>query len=547
MTDWTDGYLADVTYTTAFYRHTTPIWLSLATLLSGHRPPRIDRRFRWCDLGCGQGLTALGVAACHPQAEVFAFDFSPTHIDNARVMAEQAGIGNVVFAETSFAELAALRPEALPQMDFIVLHGVWSWVSSTQRAFLLQFIRDRLAPGGVVYLSYNSLAGWAAMVPVQRLMRLYSEIRPGPVEEVIPGALGFLNELTSGDAAFFAHNPLVAARLDYLGKENPHYLAHELLHATWDPMSPDAVARDLGEVKSSFIGSATLLENFDALSVPPAIAASIAQIGDARMKEALRDLGAARTLRRDLFRRGTEKPLDGEVTALLDEIVLTEFCGKAEADITIATGGGTSRTLDRHVYGAVRGRLRAGPLSVGELRRNLGDLSATREVVSVLCETELAHPLLEPQKREPVVRAGALNRVIGQQNRQGGALKYLVAPKLGTGLPADTFETMVFEEFSAGMPDSLGPAIDRLMAMLLTRGLLPQQDGVPTDPDGTRATLRQALERFITTRLPVFQQLGILPEDRTAEPGRAAYEAWKRARACCPGDAVTPAKRRALL
>ena len=255
-----------------------------------------------------------------------------------------------------------LPREALPQMDFIVLQGIWSWVSSTQRALLLQFIRDRLAPGGVVYLSYNSLAGWAAMVPVQRLMRLYSEIRPGPVEEVISGALGFLNELVRSDAAFFAHNPLVAARLEYLAKKNPHYLAHELLHATWDPMSPDAVARDLAEAKCGFIGSATLLENFDTLSVPPNIAATIAQTGDARMKEALRDLGASRTLRRDIFRRGAEKPLAGEVTALLDEIVLTEFCGKDEADITIATGGGTSRTLDSNVYGAVRGRLHAGPL-----------------------------------------------------------------------------------------------------------------------------------------------------------------------------------------
>jgi SAM-dependent methyltransferase len=529
MTDWTDGYRADATYTTEFYRHMTPTWLSLATLLNGHRPPRIDRRFRWCDLGCGQGFTALGVAACHPQAEVFAFDFSPAHIDNARTMAAQAGIGNVVFAETSFAELAAAPREALPQMDFIVLHGVWSWVSSTQRALLLQFIRDRLAPGGVVYLSYNALAGWAAMVPVQRLMRLYSEIRPGPVEEVIPGALGFLNELVRSDAAFFAHNPLVAARLEYLGKENPHYLAHELLHATWDPMSPEAVARDLAEVKCGFIGSATLLENFDALSVPPNIAATIAQTGDVRMKEALRDLGASRSLRRDLFRRGAEKPLEGEVTALLDEIVLTDFCGKDEADITIATGGGTSRTLDGNVYGAVRGRLHAGPVSVGELRRNLGDLSTTREVVSVLCDTELAHPLLPQQTRAQMARAAALNRVIGQHNRHGGALKCLVAPKLGTGMPADTFETMVFEEFSAGMPDDLAPAIDRLMAMLLARGLLPQQDGKPIDPAGMRATLGQALERFITTRLRVFQQVGIVAE-ATAEPGTVASKARKRSR-----------------
>ena len=105
-----------------------------------------------------------------------------------------------------------------------------------------------------------------------------------------------------------------------------------------------------------------------------------------------------------------------------------------------------------------------------------------------------------------MARTDALNCAIGLHNRQGGTLKYLVSPKLGSGLSADTFETMVFEEFSAGMPSDLAPAIDRLTVVLLERGLLSQQDGAPIDLDGTRATLRQALERFITTRLPVFQR-----------------------------------------
>ena len=374
---------------------------------------------------------------------------------------------------------------------------------------MLQFIRDRLAPGGIVYASYNSLAGWAAMVPAQRLMRLYSETRPGPVEDVLPGALGFMNELIRGDAAFFAHNPLVAARLDYLSKENPHYLAHELLNGTWEPMFPDAVARDMAEAKCGFIGSATLLENIDALSVPPAVAAAIAD------RRCTHEGGAARSRRLAHPAPGSLPPRHGkagggEVTALLDDIVLAEFCAQDEADITIATGGSTSRTLDGQVYGEVQKRLRAGSLPVGELRRSLGDLSATKEIVSVLCETERAHPLLAAHKLGQE-RAGALNRVIGRHNRQGGALKYLLAPKLGTGLPADTFETVVFEEFSAGLPDDLEPAIGRLLAMLVARGLVPQHNGVPTDPEGTRAMLRQALDRFIATRLAVLQQVGILP------------------------------------
>src|SRR5271154_7088684 len=133
MTDWPDGYLTNVTYSTAFYRHTTPIWLSLATLLSGHRPPRIDRRFRWCDLGCGHGFTALGAAACHPEAEVFAYDFSPAHIDNAQVMAAQAGVSNVAFSETSFTELAACRASRCRKWISLCCRAYGDWQAICHR------------------------------------------------------------------------------------------------------------------------------------------------------------------------------------------------------------------------------------------------------------------------------------------------------------------------------------------------------------------------------------------------------------------------------
>jgi len=62
MTDWQDGYYSHVTYPVEFHRQATPIWLTTATLLAGHRPKRLDEPFRWCDLGCGQGFTGLGVA-----------------------------------------------------------------------------------------------------------------------------------------------------------------------------------------------------------------------------------------------------------------------------------------------------------------------------------------------------------------------------------------------------------------------------------------------------------------------------------------------------
>ena len=114
MAHWDDGYVTDVAYTSNFYREITPSWLGMTSLLLGHRPPDLARSFRYADLGCGNGFTALAIAATCPHAEVWGFDFNPAHIEFASSLANRAGLTNVHFVETSFADLAALPDSALP-------------------------------------------------------------------------------------------------------------------------------------------------------------------------------------------------------------------------------------------------------------------------------------------------------------------------------------------------------------------------------------------------------------------------------------------------
>jgi len=506
MADWTDGYLSDVTYPVQFYRQTTPAWLAMATLLAGHRPPRLDRKFRWCDLGCGQGFTALGVAACHPEAEIFAFDFNPSHIENARRMAAAAGLTNTCFEETSFEELAHSPQGAYPKMDFIILHGIWTWVSTTQRAHLIAFIRDHLAPGGLVYIAYNALAGWAAMLPVQKLLRLMLEIDHGTGDEVVTRGMAFMKELIAGEAEFFIRNPVAVNRLEFLGKQDAHYLSHELMHASWDPTPFDAVARDMDEAKCGFIGSATLLENLDAFSVPPAMVPILSRTADLRVREAIRDFGSARMFRRDLYRRGSEKPLPGELAARFDEIVLTDLGREDEGEIKIHTWGEHGVGLHMEVYAPILQRLRNSPLNMGDLRRALGDFGLAQETLAVLAATNIAHPT--PFAEPPAgSRAAALNGVIADFNRQGGEFLFQMSPLLGTGLAADAIETMIVQEYEGDRDDT----VERLLRKFQASGRTLFQDGKPiTDTALARAGWRQIVDNFIRQRLPFFQRTGIV-------------------------------------
>lgn len=515
MSTWSHGYVSDVSYTTGFYREITPSWLALATTLMGQRPPRTEGAFAWCELGCGQGFTAMAVAAAYPEAQVYGFDFNPAHIDNARTMARRAGIGNVRYDDLSFEELAEAPRGAYPQMDFIVMHGIWSWVSSTQRAHMLRFIRDRLAPGGVVYLSYNSLAGWAGMVPIQRLMRLWGEAHPSGSVDFATGVMGFLRELMATDALYFSANPAVTSRLESLGTSDPRYLAHEYLNATWEPMTSDAVARDLAEAKCGYIGSATLTDNIDAVAVPGKVAAMLPGISDPRLREAVRDIGAARPFRRDLFRRGVDSPAPGEQLATVDQIVMTGLGRESEANIQIATGIG-SVSPRPEIYGPVLERLKSAPLPFVEMRQMpvLADkpLAEALQVLAFLAGGGLAHPSAPVRPSAAAMApARALNREIGIANVRGLTLPYLVAPRLGTAVTVDPVDAMVLPEFAAGDVEDLNPVAARTIALLAQTGRMPVREGKPmTDPAEAHAAMLETLQRFARDRVPLLRRWGIL-------------------------------------
>ena len=142
---WSDGYNADTEYTSHFFAELAPPLLDLAALTAGVMPPeREGGRFRYCELGCGNGMSTAILAASHPNAEFVGIDFMPVHVANARRAAKRGGLKNARFLELSFAD--ACR-EDLGSFDYIVAHGLLSWVPPQGRAELLHDIE--LALGAV--------------------------------------------------------------------------------------------------------------------------------------------------------------------------------------------------------------------------------------------------------------------------------------------------------------------------------------------------------------------------------------------------------------
>ena len=164
----THGYPTDVPYVRTFFRSLAPAWLDHVAVVSGFIPPARDAGFTFCELGCGQGMTTAILAATHPDGHFYGIDVMPSHIEHARRFATEGTIVNINFHAADFATAAGMD---LPGFDYIVAHGVYSWVNAESKAALRAFIDRHLKPGGLVYISYNAIPGRATDLPFQRLMR----------------------------------------------------------------------------------------------------------------------------------------------------------------------------------------------------------------------------------------------------------------------------------------------------------------------------------------------------------------------------------------
>ncbi len=106
------------------------------------------------ELGCGDGGNALSIAQTLPDAQVLGVDASPGAIERGTELAKAAGLGNVELRCATFEQL-----EAPGEFDYIVAHGVYSWVSPQARGALLDCVKRCLAPEGIAFVSYNAYPG----------------------------------------------------------------------------------------------------------------------------------------------------------------------------------------------------------------------------------------------------------------------------------------------------------------------------------------------------------------------------------------------------
>ena len=422
------GYVTDVPYLRIFIAELAPSWLDHAAILSGFRPPSRHGAFTYCDLGCGQGITTTAFAATHPDGQFVGIDLMPEHVEHAQRFGAEAAVSNAAFFEADFARAAELD---LPKFDYIVSHGVYSWVDPTVQRELRAFVDRFLKPGGLFYVSYNSMPGRGPDVALQYLLRTLGNAFPGDsiarVTSAIPIVQSVVRLKAPALVGSIADADLEASR-DHLPIA---YLAHEFMNERWKPLFVTEVRADMAMIGLRPAGSATLIDNHDSFMLGRAAREILARIDDDDLRELVRDYFIDQSFRRDVFiRDGGELDDDERRSRLMDStFALARPPGKIEYSTTTPAG---KLDFDNPFARAIVAALVAGPRRLADIARDGDDRARYLANAMVLC----AARILRPVEARPV-SVKALNRVIGQR-LDGPEELGLLACAHGTGFAVDT-------------------------------------------------------------------------------------------------------------
>lgn len=206
------------------YPRTHPGHLQAVSSLFGLDPALADQA-RVLELGCAVGGNLIPVAAQLPASTFVGVELSEVQVQRARQRARALGLDNCRFLLGSFAEVELEGP-----FDYIVAHGLYSWVSPEVRQELLSLCARLLAPHGVAYMSFNAFPGWRMRLALRDL--LVRHVSHLPLEAQLPRArelLEFLAQDQQGQDTPWARQLQLSARMHDLT------LVHDFLSPWCEP------------------------------------------------------------------------------------------------------------------------------------------------------------------------------------------------------------------------------------------------------------------------------------------------------------------------
>lgn len=245
---------------------------AIATLFGMQAAP--VERCRVLELGCGEGASLIPFAYELPESAFLGLDLTASAIQTATESAAALRLANIEFRCMDILEASA----QLGQFDYILCHGVFTWVPDPVREKLLALCRELLAPNGVGYMSYNARPGGDLRMMLREMMFYHIPEQAPPAERVrqARALVEFLAEAKAGNENY---QRLLQWQRERITKLPDALLFHDDLGVAHQPFFFNEFIERAGRHGLQYLGEADFCEMSD-LRFAPTVRKMLGQLGD---------------------------------------------------------------------------------------------------------------------------------------------------------------------------------------------------------------------------------------------------------------------------
>ncbi len=220
----------EIPYESTPITETDPDRLAVTGRLFGLETPD-PASCRVLELGCAAGGNLIPLAWQYPDSRFVGVELSVRQVAEGRNLVDRLGLANVEIRQENILRLNA----DIGEFDYIICHGVWSWVPEEVREHILGLCANCLSPRGIAYISYNVLPGWR-LKGMLRDMLLYHLRNIEAPRQRLENAIEFINFLERASAGLEAfHVRQLKSQIKRIRETHPSYFYHEYLEPVNEP------------------------------------------------------------------------------------------------------------------------------------------------------------------------------------------------------------------------------------------------------------------------------------------------------------------------
>ena len=228
------------TYSELLYK-SNPFNYTIPSLLEAHGKlyglnPKDSRKARVLELGSSFGGNIITQALYNSEAEFIGIDLTAEQVKKGNEVIEKIGLKNIKLIEKNILDIN----EDFGKFDYIIVHGVFSWVPEIVKEKILKICNENLTEEGIAYISYNTYPGWKEPDKIREMMlyanKYFPEISLGDKNQRGKAFISIVAEEMKSYIDIFEKKGDFIRQIEEILNMQDYYVGHEYLEHYNNPM-----------------------------------------------------------------------------------------------------------------------------------------------------------------------------------------------------------------------------------------------------------------------------------------------------------------------